>query len=76
MAEGFSAAPMLVAALLADLVLARLLVGRRGPTAWALEVIGNIERRLNRPHRPPADRRLRGALVLVALTLAAGLLGA
>lgn len=67
---------MLVAALIADLVLARLVLGRRGPTAWALDAIAGIERRLNRPHRPPADRRLRGALVLLALTLAAGLAGA
>jgi len=67
---------MLLAAVLADLALGRWLLGRPGPTSWALRAIARIERRLNRPHRPPGDRRIRGLVVLVALALAAAAAGA
>lgn len=72
---------MLLAAVLADLALGRWLLGRpgqtfSGPTALAMQGIARIERRLNRPHRPPSDRRVRGVVVLVAITAAAAAAGA
>jgi cobalamin biosynthesis protein CobD/CbiB len=69
-------APTLLAALVADVVLSRWALGRRGPTAWVLDGVAQIERRLNRPHRPPADRRVRGALVLLLTVAGAALAGA
>jgi adenosylcobinamide-phosphate synthase len=69
-------APTLLAALVADIVLSRWALGWRGPTAIALDGVAWAERRLNRPHRPPQDRRVRGILVLVLAVLAAWFAGA
>ncbi len=43
---------------------------------WATGVIDGMNRKLNRPARPPGDRRIRGAIACLALLGLVGILGA
>ena len=73
-----SIVPVLLGALLLDAVLGDLpALFRRVPHPVALigRVIERVDTRLNRPERPAADRRMRGAFALLAVTVAAAAAG-
>ena len=73
-----SIVPVLLGALLLDAVLGDLpALFRRVPHPVALigHMIERVDTRLNRPERPAADRRMRGAFALLAVTAAAAAAG-
>lgn len=73
-----SIVPILLGALLLDAVLGDMpALFRRVPHPVALvgRLIERVDTRLNRPERPAADRRLRGAFALLAVTAAAATAG-
>lgn len=73
-----SIVPILLGALLLDAALGDLPgLFRRAPHPVALigRLIERVDTRLNRPERPAADRRMRGAFALLAVTAAAAAAG-
>ncbi len=73
-----SIVPILLGALLLDAALGDLpALFRRAPHPVALvgRLIDHLDARLNRPERPAADQRMRGAFALVAVTAAAAATG-
>ena len=73
-----SIVPILLGALLLDAALGDLpALFRRAPHPVALvgRLIDHLDNRLNRPERPAADQRMRGAFTLAAVTAAAAATG-
>ena len=73
-----SIVPILLGALLLDAALGDLpALFRRvpHPVALAGRLIDRLDTRLNRPERPAADRQMRGAFALLAVTAAAAAAG-